>query len=67
MTCRMCASRRQVRVNAEVALTLAKLRPAVKNGPVYVIGTSTVCLACGSLVLKVPKAKLMPLRKIVEE
>lgn len=67
MVCKVCASRSQVRVNAEAALTLTKLKPALRNSPVYVTGTSTVCLDCGSLLLKVPKPKLTSLRKLVKD
>jgi hypothetical protein len=63
MPCKLCASKNQVRLNAELALTSAKLKSALQDPPLYLIAKPVVCLDCGFVQLRVPRPKLKVLKE----
>ena len=58
MLCKLCASKNQVQLNAELVLTSAKLKSALQDNPLYLIAKPVVCFDCGFALLRVPKPKL---------
>jgi hypothetical protein len=58
MVCKSCASKNQVRLNAELVLTSAKLKSALQDTPLYLISKPVVCFDCGFTEFRVPKPKL---------
>ena len=62
MPCKSCASKTQVRLNAELVLTSPKLKSALQDAPLYLIAKPVVCLDCGFFQLRVPHPKLKLLK-----
>ncbi len=56
--CRSCGSQNQARFNAEFAVSFPKFRSALKNPPIYMVGTMVVCLGCGFSELSIPQTEL---------
>jgi hypothetical protein len=63
MLCKLCGSKNQVRLNAELVLTSEMLKSAVQDTTLYLIAKPVVCFDCGLVQLKVPKPKLRLLKE----
>jgi hypothetical protein len=63
MLCKLCRSKNQVRLNAELVLTSEKLKSALQDTTLYLIAKPVVCFNCGFVQLKVPKPKLRLLKE----
>jgi hypothetical protein len=59
--CRSCGSGNKARFNAEFAVSFPKFRSALKNPPIYMVGTMVVCLGCGFSELSIPQTELRQL------
>jgi len=63
MPCKSCASKNQVRLNAELVLTSPKLKSALKDTPLYLIARPVVCFDCGFFQLRIPRSELKLLKQ----